>query len=98
VRAPTYLKTEIEIPRDNTLDAVSLGEIALPEAANVHGRITAPNGDPVEKAELRLYQASTAVNLCTEVAHAPLSCPIPAQLQGRGASDTDGIVRVTLPR
>ncbi|HEY0992584.1 MAG TPA: hypothetical protein VGD80_36270 [Kofleriaceae bacterium] len=98
VRAPTYLKNEIEIPRDNTLDAVSLGEITLPEAANVHGRITAPNGDPVEKAELRLYLASTAVSLCTEVAHAPLSCPIPAQLQARGTSDTDGIVRVTLPR
>jgi len=98
VRAPTYLKSEVEIPRDNTLDAVSLREITLPEAAFVHGRITAPNGDAVEKAELRLFQTSSATGLCTEVAHAPLSCPIPAPLQGRGTSDADGIVRVTLPR
>src|SRR6185503_4030657 len=86
-RAPTYLKSEVEIPRDNTLDAVSLSEITLPEAAFVHGKITAPNGDPVEKAELRLFQATTTVGLCSEVAHAPSTCPIPASLQGRGTSD-----------
>jgi hypothetical protein len=98
VRAPTYLKNEFELPRDNTLAAVSLSEIILPEAAFIHGRITAPNGDWLDKAELKLYQASAPQELCAEVAHAPLSCPIPAQLQGRGTSDPDGIVRLTLPR
>jgi protocatechuate 3,4-dioxygenase beta subunit len=97
-QAPAYTKSEIEIPRDGTLDAVSLGEITLPEAAFVHGRITSPTGDSLEKAELKLYQVSTALGLCSEVAHAPTSCPIPAQLQGRATSDSDGIVRVTLPR
>jgi hypothetical protein len=98
VRAPTYVRSEFELPRDNTLAAVSLSEITLPEAAFIHGRITAPNGDWLEKAELKLYQASTSDGLCAEVAHAPMSCPIPAQLQGRGTSDIDGIVRLTLPR
>jgi hypothetical protein len=97
-RAPTYLKSEIEIPRDGTLDAVSLGEITLPDAAFVHGRVTTPTGDWLDSAELKLYQVSLTLALCTEVAHAPASCPIPAQLRGRGTSDTDGIVRMTLPR
>jgi hypothetical protein len=96
--APTLLQSEIEIPRDSTLDAVSLGEITLPEAAFIHGRITTPTGDSLEGAELKLYQTSTALSLCSEVAHAPVSCPIPAQLRGRGTSDNDGIVRMTLPR
>jgi hypothetical protein len=52
----------------------------------------------LDNAELKLFQVSTTVSLCTEVAHAPVSCPIPAQLRGRAASDSDGIVRLTLPR
>jgi hypothetical protein len=98
VRAPTYVKTEFELPRDNTLAAVSLSEITLPEAAFVRGRITAPNGEWLDKAELKLYQVAASDGLCAEVAHAPVSCPIPAQLRGRGTSDGDGIVRLTLPR
>jgi hypothetical protein len=98
VRAPTYLKNEFELPRDNTLAAVSLSEITLPEAAFVRGRITTPNGDWLDKAELKLYQTSASDGLCAEVAHAPMSCPIPAQLQGRGTSDSNGIVRLALPR
>jgi hypothetical protein len=98
-RAPTYLKSEVEIPRDGTLTSVSLGEITLPEPAFVHGRITTAAGDWLQGAELKLYQVvSAAVTLCSEVAHAPASCPIPSQLRGRGASDSDGIVRMTLPR
>jgi hypothetical protein len=38
------------------------------------------------------------VRLCSEVAHAPASCPIPAQLQGRNTSDPAGMVRLALPR
>lgn len=97
-RAPALLKSEVEVPRDSTLDAVSLGEITLPEAAFIHGRVTTPTGDLLDGAELKLYQVSTALSLCTEVAHAPVSCPIPAQLRGRGTSDNGGIVRLTLPR
>jgi hypothetical protein len=98
VRAPTYLQPDIEIPRDGSLDAVTVGEIILPEAAFVHGRVIGPDGDAVDGAELKLYVISTALSLCTEVAHAPTSCPIPAAVQGRGTSEADGTVGVALPR
>jgi hypothetical protein len=97
-RAPTYVKTEVEIPRDGTLDSVTLDDIVLPDAAFVHGGITGPDGQPVENAELKLYLVSSELKLCSEVAHAPSSCPIPAQLQGRGTSDAAGMVRLALPR
>jgi len=97
-RAPTYLKTEVEIPRDGPLDAVAVGEITLPDAAYVHGRIAAPDGASVDGAELKLYVLNTGANLCSEVAHAPTSCPIPALLQGRGTSNALGTVNVALPR
>ncbi len=97
-RAPTYVNADVEILRDSSADAVSLGEIMLPDAAFVHGRITTPTGIEVEKAELKLYMGSTTLGLCGEVAHAPTSCPIPAVLQGRGTSDAAGLVRLALPR
>jgi hypothetical protein len=96
--APTYTKTEVEIPHDDMLDAVTLGDITLPDAAYVHGRITGPDGDPVDSAELKLYLVSTAPSLCSEVAHAPPSCPVPSPLQGRNTSDAKGTVRLVLPR
>jgi hypothetical protein len=96
--APTYIKAEVEIPPDAMLDAVTLGEIVLPDAAFVHGRITGPDGEPVENAELKLYLVSNELSLCKEVAHAPPSCPIPSQLQGRNTSDGKGTVRLVLPR
>jgi hypothetical protein len=80
------------------VDAIPLGEVTLPDAAYVHGRITGPDGEPVENAELKLYLVSTELVLCSEVAHAPASCPIPALLQGRNTSDSKGTVRLALPR
>jgi len=103
-QAPTYTRTDVDIRRDGTLgpdgapDSVSLDKISLPDAAYVHGRITGPDGALVENAELRLYLVSTELSLCTEVANAPASCPIPAQLQDRNTSDATGTVRLTLPR
>jgi len=99
-RAPSSVKTEISIPRDGTLDAVTLGDITLPDAAFVHGRVVGPDGSSVEGAELKLYVVgfTSDLALCTEVAHAPSSCPIPAGLQGRNSSDSDGTVRLALPR
>jgi hypothetical protein len=97
-QAPTYIKTEVEIPRDGTLDSVTLEDTVLPDAAFVHGRITGPDGQAVDNAELKLYVVSTELKLCSEVAHAPSSCPIPAQLQGRDTSDPEGTVRLALPR
>lgn len=96
--APSYVVAEVEIPRDSTIDSVNLGDIGTPDAAHVRGRITDVNGEPVENAELRLYRITTALGLCSEVAHAPASCPIPAQLQARSTSDDVGTVRLALPR
>jgi hypothetical protein len=97
-QAPTYVKTEVETQGGTTTATVLVGEIALPDAAFVHGRVTGPDGDSVENAELKLYLPSTELALCSEVAHAPMSCPIPAQLQGRNTSDAKGTVRLALPR
>jgi hypothetical protein len=102
-QAPTYIKTGIDARPSGGIDAVPLGtvplgEIALPDAAFVRGRIAGPDGESVENAELKLYLVSTELALCSEVAHAPASCPIPAQLQGRNTSDSKGTVRLALPR
>jgi hypothetical protein len=97
-RAPTYVKTEVQVPRDGTLDSVTLDTTVLPDPAFVHGQITGPDGLAVENAELKIYLVSTELRLCSEVAHAPSSCPIPAQLQGRDTSAPDGTVRLALPR
>jgi hypothetical protein len=97
--APTYVKTGVMIPSNEPQNAIAVDPIVLPEAAYVHGEVTGPGGAPVDNAELKLYQLSEALNsLCSEVAHAPASCPIPAPLQGRNTSDASGIVRLTLPR
>jgi hypothetical protein len=99
LRAPSYVQSGIAIPRNSALDGLALGEIAVPDAAFVHGRIAvAPNGEPVAGAELKLYRVSPSLALCSEVAHAPPSCPIPAQLQARNTSDAKGMVRLALPR
>jgi len=98
MRAPSFLKPDFAIPQVATFDTLDLDKVAMPDAAYVHGRITGPDGVPVPDAELKLYEISTEVNLCSEVAHAPTSCPIPAQLQGRNAASNDGAVQLALPR
>jgi hypothetical protein len=95
--APTVV-TEFAIPRSSVLDAATVPSIALPDPARIHGRITGPDGKPVDKAELKLYRISTQLTLCSELAHAPASCPIPADLLDRNTSDSDGTVRLVLPR
>jgi hypothetical protein len=75
-----------------------MGDVVIPDAAHVRGRITNVNGEPVENAELRLYRVTTTLGLCSEVAYAPMSCPIPALLQGRSTARGDGEVRLALPR
>jgi len=96
-QAPTYVKAEVDA-RSGAGDAVQVGEITLPDAAFVHGRIAGPDGESVENAELKMYLVSPQSALCSEVAHAPSSCPIPALLQGRNTSDAKGTVRLALPR
>jgi protocatechuate 3,4-dioxygenase beta subunit len=95
--APT-IRSEFAIPRSSALEATTVPDIVLPDAAHVHGRITGADGKSVEDAELKLYQVSTQLTLCSEVPHAPASCPIPAQLRARNTSDSEGTVRLLLPR
>jgi hypothetical protein len=98
VLAPTYVKTGVMIPSNEPLNKTTVEPIVLPEAAYVHGQVIGPGG-PVDNAELKLYQLSdTLDSVCSEVAHAPASCPIPAQIQARNTSDAAGFVRLTLAR
>jgi hypothetical protein len=95
--APTYTSAAT-IPADPTLTTLALGRIDLPSAAYVHGQLNDGRGQPVANAELKLYAVSTRLDLCSQVAHAPSSCPIPAVIQGRSTSDATGTVRIVLPR
>jgi hypothetical protein len=97
-QAPTYVAGNLDFPRSATLDSFSVGTLTLPDPAFVHGHITDSTGAPLEGAELKLYLADASTSLCSQVAHAPASCPIPAQLQGRSTSDPKGAVRLVLPR
>lgn len=94
-RAPTQVVPEVSI-RGGPLDAINVPDVRLPAPAFVHGRITGPNGKSVEGAELKLYLVSTQLTLCSEVAHAPPTCPIPAQIKARNTSDDEGTVRLIL--
>jgi len=108
-RAPSFVVPEFAIPRNPALDPVTVtypspaadasaaAGIYLPDAAFIHGRVIGPDGKPVEGAEIKVYEVSTQLTLCSEVAHAPASCPIPAALQARNTSDANGIVRLALP-
>ncbi|MBC7973436.1 MAG: hypothetical protein H7138_00515, partial [Myxococcales bacterium] len=98
VLEPTYIASDLVIPRSGNLDAFSVGALTLPDAAFIHGKITDSTGAVLEGAELKLYLIEPQARLCGEVAHAPASCPIPAKLQGRDTSDGKGAVRVVLPR
>lgn len=97
-RAPSWVRSDIEIPRDTTLSTVSVDQIRLPDAAAIRGTVTGPDGIEVEGAEVKIFRLSASLALCAEVLNPPASCPIPATLQGRGDSDTAGVVRLTLPR
>jgi hypothetical protein len=101
-RAPSYVKTDVAV-QTSALDVpplgISLGSIGLPDASFVHGHILGPDGVAIENAELRLYLiAASPAALCNELAHAPSSCSIPAQIQGRNTSDAKGMFRLTLAR
>lgn len=108
-RAPSFVVPEFPIQQTTALDPVTITYpfhladgmapgIYLPDAAFIHGRVASPDGRAVEGAEVRVYEISTQLNLCSEVEHAPASCPIPAALQARNTSDSEGTVRLALPR
>jgi hypothetical protein len=95
--APTFVDT-IQVARNNTVSTMALPQIQLPDAAYVHGKITDPSGQPVDNAEIKLYLVSTQLQLCSQVANAPTSCPIPASLLARNTASDNGDVQLALPR
>jgi hypothetical protein len=94
---PSWTVSDVEIPRGGQ-QLLDLGTVTVPDAANIHGRITDPGGNPVVGSELRVFSMAPDASLCTRVSYPPQDCVIPAQLVGHGTSDVDGIVRLTLPR
>ncbi len=97
-RAPSWVAPDIEIPRDLSKTTVLVDEVRLPDAAAIRGTVLDPAGIEVEGAEVKIFRLNASLALCSEVLNPPLSCPIPAVLQGRGDSDAAGVVRLTLPR
>jgi len=93
--APSWSQGDIAIAQATD---VLLPDVVLPDAARVHGMVTDASGLPVEGSEVKLFRIDPSLALCSEVSHAPDTCPIPAKLQGRGDSDDRGLVRLTLPR
>jgi hypothetical protein len=98
--APSWTRPEIDIetPAAVGLKSLSLDNLVIPDAAHIHGRIADSSGDSVLGGELRIFQVTTDLQLCGEVAHPPASCTIPALLVGHGTSDDGGVARLSLPR
>ena len=98
--APSWTAFDFGIPRDTSVSRVQLPGMTLPDIARIHGRVTDGFGGSVEGAEVRLFSFASGISpdLCNQVSNAPSNCPIPAQQLGRGTSDFDGIMRLTLPR
>lgn len=97
-REPSFVLADYAIEKFGSLKVADVSTIRTPDPAFVHGRITDPGGESVEDAEVRIYVVQTQLTLCSQVQHAPASCPIPAQLRARNTSDSDGTVRLLLPR
>ena len=97
-RAPNWSVPDYEIPRDPELTDLSLGTVALPDAAYLHGKIVDGNGVIVEGSLLRVFQLSTNDSVCREVLNAPEECEGDAKAMGQGEADENGIVRFNLPR
>src|SRR5262249_2644908 len=97
--APLWTVSDLAIPRSLMVTSVELDKVTIPDAAWIHGRITDSGGMPVGGGELRVFVPPPPnPSLCTQVAHAPDDCAIPAQLVGHGTSDDTGTVRLTLAR
>ena len=77
---------------------MTLPPITLPDASYVRGNVFDDQGELLEGAEVKLYRVQADPGLCADVRYEPQSCPIPALLMGRGVSDDDGMVQLTLPR
>lgn len=99
--APNVTFTNIPIPAQANLASVQLDPYDLPAPAHVRSKVLDDKGEQVEGAELKLFRTEDFGGLCSEVPFPPANCrtaATTATLLGRGASDGDGEVRLTLPR
>lgn len=96
--SPTWRVLDVEIPRVAGQSAVALGNVTIPDAAFLHGRIVDLHGEPVENSAVRIFQIPPPTTLCTELSHAPDDCELDAQVVANGQSDSNGIVRLDLAR
>jgi len=97
-RMPSWTQGDVELPRDDAQTKITLDGVHVPDAAYVRGAVFDDENARVEGAEVKLFQARLDSGLCQETLFEPLSCPIPPLLLGRGASEDDGVARLTLPR
>jgi hypothetical protein len=98
-RAPAWVVPDVEIPTTVEVASVPMTQVQLPDAAYVRGTVTAPDGQTLTGAEVKVFRMADSFEspLCSQVRNAPVSCPIPASLLGRGTSNTEGVVRLALP-
>lgn len=99
--APNVTIPNISIPAQTNLTSVQLDPFDLPTPAHVRSKVVDDKGDAVENAELKLFRTEDFGALCSEVPYPPMNCrnaATTATLLGRGASNDDGEVRLTLPR
>jgi hypothetical protein len=94
--APRFIKTQVEIPRVQSLTTLSVDKLTLPDAAFVHGGLVDPTGAPLSGGQLAVYELPTDTTVCAELARTP--CILPAVLGGRGTSDSSGTAALTLAR
>ncbi|MBV8760148.1 MAG: hypothetical protein JO257_22845, partial [Deltaproteobacteria bacterium] len=94
---PSWTLGNIEIPRAGQM-AVTLGKVVVPDAANIHGHLVDPAGNPVDGGELRVFSLAVDTSSCGQSQYPPNPCVVPAPLVGHGTSDATGTVRLTLPR
>jgi hypothetical protein len=90
------------VPRDTVpdLDAganVSLGEVWMPDTAFVRGDVTSPYGWAIGDATVVFYEMVSDLTACI-AQNAPTDCRPPPRILATGQSDSDGIVRLALPR
>ena len=100
-RAPNVVITGIAAPSTPNQSELDINHYDLPFPAYVRSKIIDDKGNNLEGAELKLFKTEDFTTLCAEASHPPANCVAAATmatLMGRGASDGDGEVRLTLPR
>lgn len=89
--------TTVDMPRDSST-SVALDTLQIPAAAYLHADLVDRMGNPVEGAEIKLYQVGANMDVCDLVAYPPAGCPVPAPLVARGTADTAGEARLAVGR